>query len=366
MKDFDLSLVEFDPRYYTIDWDKYEGAWVNFQPNFLKNVPATRINFVPQDVEEFNTLYQYCLSLEKDGIMSRFVTTPSGGVSVKRENLRGPRFEIYVHNSNTELRMKNLDGRYYRFCIGYYKKEQKFSGHRAFQVYKQEVEKTGVNLEDLAISNGKEVKETIPSPHIDIVDAVEDRTYNGVHHLDINSAFNAGMMKAFPVLEPAIRHMYNRRKAPGKEYYKAVLNMTQGFMQSKYQSFKWAHISKAGYVFTNNYIEELTRKLEESGRRVLARNTDGIWYQGLPYTDENEGTDIGQWKNDHLYCRARWKSKGIYEFIEDGKYYPVYRGMSTYELSVPRDKWTWGDIYKGRIQAWKFEESVGFVEDVDN
>lgn len=360
LREIDLSRVQFHPSYYTIDWSKYEHAYCGFNPNFLKNIPTTRKNFIPEDVEDFNKILQYCLALEKEGIMTRFVTTPSGGVSVKRENLRGPRFEIYVEKAHAELRLKNLDGSFYRFYIGYFKKEQKFSGHRAFQIYLQEVNKTGVNLEDLAITNGKEVKDTIPSPHIDLVDAIEDRTYTGVHHIDINSAFNAGMMKAFPVLEPAIRNMYNQRKEPGKEYYKAVLNMTQGFMQSKYQYYKWAHISKAGYVFTNKYIEDLIAALQASGRRVLATNTDGIWYQGELYTDSNEGTDIGQWKHDHVNCTARWKSKGAYEFIENDKYYPVLRGMSTFEIQVPRELWSWGDIYKGKVFEWTYEEGFGF------
>lgn len=345
--------------YYSISWQNFESGEPTRKPNML-HIPVNRLNMCQQDLEIFNTVYQYCLALEEQGLIQRFVTTKSGGVSVKLENIRGARFQVYPTKAGCELRIRNLDAHYYRFIVGHKKKEQKFSGLRAFSIYKRTLLEFGVDLQDLAITNGKEVKETIPSPIIKLDRAIQDRTYEHVHHLDINSAYNAGMIKAFPELEIPVKYMYGlRKKQPD---FKLVLNATQGTMQSKFVGYRWAHISKAGYQFTNNMIMDLANRLVESGRRVLAYNTDGIWYQGQVFHDKDEGQQIGQWKNDHIDCQARWKSAGTYEYIENQIYHPVQRGMSTYDKVKPRDEWVWGDIYKGTDIEYVFEEGKGFVK----
>ena len=292
--------------------------------------------------------------------MRNFVITKSGGISIAIGNIRGAMWTITVKKTFIELVIRNFDAHYYRFIIGHQKDKTEVSGRQAWWKYKETVEQHGVNLEDLAIDNGKEVKATIPSPKIELR-VIENRTYYNAHHLDINSAYNAGMMKAFPVLEPAIREMYNKRKSNPE--YKQVLNMTQGFMQSQMVGYKYAHISKAGYVYTLDRLAELTKKLIDSGRRILSYNTDGIWYQGDVYHDSEEGTDIGQWKNDQINCKIRFKSKGCYEYVtEDGEYKPVFRGESAYEKIVPKDKWQWGDIFKGDVVEYYFKEGKGVVK----
>lgn len=352
-----LEGVIFEPVYYTVDWSQYLFGEATTKPNMHK-VPVNKLNFNDEGIKVFNEVYQYCVKLEDAGLIGRFVTTKSGGISIKKENLRGPKWEIYLEKAHVELRLRNLDGRYYRFIIGHKKQEQTMTGGAAFAIYKRIQERFGVDLEDFAIDNGLEVKETIPKQMVDFERAVPDRTYENVHHIDLNSAYNAGMMLAFPALEPGIRYMYNLRKE--HKEYKNVLNMTQGIMQSKYQQYRFAHISKSGYEYTNNTIEKLSKELMANGRRVLAYNTDGIWYQGDIYHNENEGTDIGQWKNDHINCKIRWKSPGAYEYIENGIYKPVLRGQTTYELQVPREEWVWGDIYKGGEIAYEFIEKEGF------
>lgn len=325
-------------------------------------IPVNNFGFDSDGITQFNEIYQYCLQNAENGLMSEFVITKSGGISIKRENIRGFRWAIIIKTTFIEIVIKNFDARYYRFIIGHQKNQKDGpSGRQAFWKYKEMLQKHNVNLDDLAIDNGEEVKKTIPSPKIDLL-VVENRTYYNAHHIDLNSAYNAGMMKSFPVLEPAIREMYNLRKV--NQDYKEVLNMTQGFMQSSLCGYKFSHISKAGYVYTINKLNELSDKIIEQGGRILAYNTDGIWYQSdTLYHDNEEGTDIGQWKHDHINCKIRFKSKGCYEYVDNnGEYVPVVRGESSYEKIKPREQWEWGDIYQGEILNYKFKEGIGIVQ----
>ena len=338
------------------DLSKYKRHSPTFKPNLLK-IPVNNFEFNEADIEEFNKIYKYCYNNPNLG---ELVLTKSGGICIQRHILRGPRYVIRRTNSVVEIILRDEDGYYYRFMIGHTKdKKSGMFGRAAFAKYKKTLEDFGVNLEDYAIENGKEVKETIPAPKIDLERAIPGRTYINANHLDINSAYNAGMIKAFPVLEPAVKYMYAMRKIDTD--YKNVLNMTQGFMQSKLIGYKYAHISKAGYDYTLKTIEDLAAKMTAQGLRVLAYNTDGIWYDGGIYHDENEGTSIGQWKNDHLNCQLRFKSKGCYEFIENGVYKPVFRGVSTYEAFKARKDWEWGDIFMGNEKTFSLLEGTGII-----
>ena len=342
-----------------IDFTKYKSSRPTMKPNKML-IPVNNFSFNDKDVEEFNEIYNYCLQNAREGKMRNFVITKSGGISIAIGNIRGAMWMLTVKKTFIEIIIRNFDAYYYRFIIGHQKDKTEVSGRQAWWKYKETVETHGVNLEELAIDNGFEVKQTIPSPRIELKVA-EGRTYYNAHHLDINSAYNAGMMKAFPELEPAIREMYNKRKLNPE--YKQVLNMTQGFMQSQMVGYKYAHISKAGYVYTLNKLDELTMKLLASGRRILSYNTDGIWYQGDVYHDSEEGTDIGQWKNDQINCKIRFKSKGCYEYeTADGTYKPVFRGESAYEKIVPKEQWQWGDIFKGDVVEYYFKEGKGVLK----
>ena len=353
-----------------INWAGYKSSKPTMKPNKML-IPVNNMSFSEEGVEEFNKIYQYCLEKEKNGeFHKRFIVTKSQGISIAQGNIRGAMWLITVKKSFAEILIRNLDARYYRFIIGYNKDKltkDGMWGRKAFQIYSQELLLDKVNIEDLAISpeEGKKVKETIPSPHIDLMVAPM-RTYHNAHHMDLNSAFNAGMMKQFPQLETSVRRMYSKRKV--NKAYKDVLNMTQGTFQSELLNFRFSHISKAGYVYTNEQVELMSQKLKDAGYRVLSYNTDGIWYQGeKPYEDETFGTDIGQWKNDYINCKIRYKSKGAYEFVDgDGNYKPVVRGEMSIEKTKPRDTWTWEDnmLFKSELVTYTFMEGIGFIRNV--
>lgn len=342
-----------------IDWKKYKSANPTMKPNKML-IPVNNFGFNEEGIKEFNEIYQYCWEQVKSGNFNEFVKTASGGISIARGNIRGPMAIVSHTKTIIEILIRNLDARYYRFIIGYNKdkdNESKLFGRQAFALYKEELLKTGIDIEDYAITNGEEVKKTIPKPKIECV-ATPGRTYYNAHHIDINSAYNAGIAEAFPTFRPAIEHMYQQRKI--KPEYKQVLNMAQGFMQSELVGYRFSHISKAGHMFTHRTLEELTEVLVSSGRRILGYNTDGIWYQGdiLESTDE---TSLGKWKTDHKNCKLRFKSAGCYEFIENDIYTPVFRGESCYERIKPREEWEWGDIFKGEAIEYKFVEGRGII-----
>lgn len=341
-----------------ITWDNYLSHPPTMKPNKM-DIPINNLGFNDTDVAAFNEIYQYCLEQEKAGVFGSMTKTPSQGISIARENLRGPMWMITNKTSFIEIVIRNIDARYYRFIIGYGKeRKHEMTGRRAFQIYTRELIKDGVDINTLSISNGLEVKKTIPSPKIDCLVAY-GRTYHNAHHIDINSAYNAGMAEAFPVLAPTIKRMYDKRKE--KKTYKDVLNMTQGFMQSQLVGYRFSHISKAGYVYTLRRLDELTNMLKANGARILSYNTDGIWYQGELIHGPGEGRDLGQYKYDHSNCTIRFKSKGCYEFLENNEYTPVFRGESSYERIKPREQWVWGDIFKGDLVEYFFRSGKGLV-----
>ena len=323
------------------------------------HIPVNNIPLNQEGAEVFNELYLYCLKMEKDGVFRRLTFTPSRGISTAYGKLRGPMWGISMTNALIELIIRETDGYYYRFHVGYQKDKFKgISGRRAFQIYCRELKRDGVNITDHAIENGFEVKQTIPSPRIELVVASE-RTYYNAHHLDINSAYNSGMAEKFPFLRKTIERLHSLRHQ--KPEYKDVLNMTQGFMQSNMVGYRYSHISKAGYEYTLRRLDELTNKLKDAGRRILAYNTDGIWYQGEIYHDLGEGYSLGEWKNDIVNAKIRFKSKGCYEYVVNDTYHPVFRGQSSYEKIKPRDQWVWGDIFKGEHINYYFHEGEGLV-----
>lgn len=344
-----------------MNFENYLSAAPTRNPN-AKLIPVNNFRYIEEDISKFNEIYQYCLNQ----IREEFVLTPSGGISTEVQNWRGVRWILRQTSTVTEIWLKDFDGRYYRFQIGYRKTGKKvLCGHQAFKIYLGELKKDGIDLKDYYIENGLDVKLTIPSPRIEFF-GIPGRTYYNVHHLDINSSYNAGMMEAFPFLEKTVRRLYEKRK-DNNEKYKDVLNMTQGVMQSSLCAYRLSHISKAGYEYTNRKLEEYSKGIENAGGRIIAYNVDGIWYQkDEPYHDEFEGSDIGQWKTDHKNCKIRFKSPGCYEFVEENRYTPVVRGSSTLDRFKPREDWEWGDIFNGVIINFYWVDGYGFMQMEDN
>ena len=129
---------------------------------------------------------------------------------------------------------------------------------------------------------------------------------------------------------------------------------------------RWAHLSRDAIKDNNDRIDKLSEAIVLAGGRVIGNNTDGIWYIGDVYHGKGEGPTLGQWENDHVNCMLRAKSHGAYEFVENGKYSAVVRGLTSYDNEVPRENWKWGDIYKSGVIVLDWDEETGFNVEEEN
>lgn len=229
------------------------------------------------------------------------------------------------------------------------KKKKTITGTQGFKMIKTRLlEKSGIDLDFYALREGEgaEIKKTIPRLLIKANSLILDEVITEAHHVDFHSSFPAGLANNYPEFRPVIEEFYDGRKE--HEEYKVALNSCIGYMQSiDCCDAKWAHLSKAAIEDNNKRLRELEKRLLMNGNQILAFNTDGIWYKGKMYHGEGEGSGLGQWENDHINCTIRFRTDGAYEFIEDNVYTPVVRGLTTYDIQVPREQWVWGDIYKG-------------------
>ena len=145
---------------------------------------------------------------------------------------------------------------------------------------------------------------------------------------------------------------------------KLALNSFIGCRQSPHEPWhrRWTKLASDAIEDNNRRIREMDARLLANGDQVLGHNTDGIWYTGPIYHGEGEGPELCQWRNDHINCRFRAKSNGAYEFIEDGKYYPVIRGHTNLDRSKPdRNTWSWGDIFRLKQRVYRFDDDEGIV-----
>lgn len=347
-----------------LDGFKYE---ITLRPNFIK-LPINYLYMEEDDIERFNAIYKWL----KSNVKKSITRTPSGGISFAGTAGRGDQWDyFYKRNLCVALTFK-ISSRWYRIQIGGAKRskkkeEKELSGRSAWTIFKRICLKHGINIEDFKITpeEGLREKERIPAPIIQLGrEEYADVTFDNVHHIDRNSSYSWGIIESFPELRAPLEEIYHQRKEHPE--FKKVLAYLHGVMQSFVLNYEYAHISRAANVSNRNWLVKMARKVRNAGGRIILYNTDGFWYEGEVYHDEDEGKEIGQWKTDHTDCKFRAKSCGAYEFIEDGKYYPVYRGTSSYEKVKSRERWNWGDIYKGEIKHWTFIEEEGIVRDVED
>ena len=157
-----------------IDWNKYESNPPTSYKNFdMAKIRPNNFAYSEEDIKEFNEIYQFCLEEEKAGHMERFIVTKGLKVSRKLNDFIGVRFAVMHTTTTVTLILKHPETyRFYLFRMGKKRKEaSETSGRIAFNTYRRVLAQHGVDLEILAIPNGEEVKQTIPSPKIDLVEA---------------------------------------------------------------------------------------------------------------------------------------------------------------------------------------------------
>lgn len=317
-------------------------------------IPVTVFNINKEGAEKFNKIYNW---LKKQNLF-QLERTASGGIKSGPRRKR-PAWDIKQNRTCIEITVI-LDGCAWRIQFRAELK-QGMSGRKAFSLFKRMLLKKGIDLDNYAIDNGVEVKKEIETTIIGAKRKLfYDRTFENVHHIDFHSSFPAGLANTHPEFREVLTELYEKRDE--KEEYKNVLNFSIGFMQSITGcNARWAHLSRDAIGDNNKRVKNLAKTLEEKGRMVISFNVDGIWYKGAVYHGEGEGDGLGEWRNDHINCKFRAKSAGCYEFIENGKYNPVVRGIT----NISKKTWKWGDIYsdKADLELFKFDKERGIIID---
>lgn len=343
------SIREF-VRYYGLFYQPYEE-----KINKL-HLPNNRVCCSEAGIFIFNEAVRLCIKKFKKPRLTR---TKSGGIM--RYSACGFGFD---HTTSTVTLIyygsvfNEFDNGFRLTIGGSYKDGNYLTGREAFKTMVSEFKKDGINIYDYAIENGEEVKKTINKPLIDLDDnMMVNKTYKHVNHLDLHSAYPSGLIKSFPELKPTIERIYNNRKNSEKDKdLKLRLDASMGYFQSSYcTAFKFpgkhyvlAHLAKAGVNWCRETIEKLAKELKAQNKQILAYNTDGIWFvdEKNNFHSKLIGDGLGKAGIDHVDCTIRFKSKGAYEFMENGKYKPVVRGYTNLDKIKDRSEWEWGDIYK--------------------
>lgn len=340
-------------------------------------VPITKLGQGADGAKTFNLLYKYCIEHYNEG---EYTSTGSGWPSTGFGScwLGGYWIKWPENGIGTEL-FFHVDNVYFGIVFGAKTptRENPLTGSQAFSKFGTICKHHGIDLFSLIPEDPEAIKKQIPKAHIEFYGAL-DAIYYNVHHMDFNSAYFAGIYEDYPVLRPAIDEVYKAKEIAKEQgdmdaYYmnKSILNNTQGFCQSEYtayscngQKYALSNLAYSALTWTNTMVEKYMDILTANGRQVLATNTDGIYYIGEEYRDENYGTGLGQYKTDVINCMIRFKSPGAYEYIENGVYHPVVRGYTHLDMiGVDRDTWSWGDIYKyeATTTGWQFFETEGWV-----
>lgn len=315
------------------------------------------------DIETFNSIIEK-LRASDLGTITR---SKSGGIKLGKDKFNNSyAWDLLVRR--TGLRITVIIGcKQWVFKIGNISElgeKAEIYPSVAFFKFKERCLDHGVDLDDYKINNGKEIKEQIEAPLIKMKYqmTLDDEPLTNVHHIDFHSSYPAGLANTHPEFREVLEEIYNERHDPEKKVLnKAILNYSIGWMQSYKPENKrfaeWAHLSRDAIADNNKRIIDLSIKLQATGHEILGYNTDGIWYRGEIYHGAGEGDNLGDWSNDHTNCIFRSRSDGAYEFIEDGKYNVVVRGLTSYDMVEPdRTKWKFGDIYKGANINYKFDD----------
>ena len=363
-----------------MDLDKVVEFFDSYQQHMYQEsynqyrINSKYFNMNDIDVEKFNNIVTYIHTLQ----MNTIVRTKSGGIANNIRHKLVNRFAYDIRNSSSRISLTVIIKHYvWCFVVGKPKESRVIDPREAWNEFINTCEKHNIDMDDYAITTeeGLKIKKDIPQPYISMKYHMSenDEGLDNVHHIDFHSSYPSGLVNYYPEFRPIVEEIYNKRveaKLNNDEYtnelYKAILNYTiSGCTQSKYYpwSRKWTHIARDVRIDNNKRIDLLTIQLEYSGREILGYNTDGIWYRGKIYHGEGEGDGICKWSNDHINCIFRSKSNGAYEYIEDGKYYPVLRGNSTYDKINPdRTTWQWGDIYRGEVLEYYFDEESELIK----
>ena len=342
--------------------------------NYL-NFPRIARKFTDENVAIFNAQVNYFKSIN----LPKIERTPSG--YIKRCSFGYAWDTQKIGNSAIELTVTTWYATYRLVLtnnVDEYGDATKMTGRKAYVTMRREFQKDGIDLEDYAVPNGKEIKKhEIEKPMIMATNHLQfGKTYENVYHLDFHSSYPGGLANHYPEMRKTIERIYAKRKSSDKDgELKLALDASIGFFQSQYckinkHGYALANLARDAVNDNNERIRRVTSELVASGRIPLLYNTDGIWYIGEPLENGADyGPGVGRWENDHTALKFRAKSRGAYEYIDADGYHPVVRGKTKLEETKSRDTWEWGDIFQiGGIKKFGLSQNgtvVGEYVDED-
>lgn len=344
---------------------KYQPLRGDF--NWVKT-PINALGITANSAHELNIIYQWIKSYPN---IRQIVRTPSGGVSTSRLNFRPPMYDIQMMNNGSNLELTVIaDNICARFQFRAWR-DGLVGGRVSYLRTKGLVKKMlNIDLDDYMTPDGPERRDEVESYIIGFdsdymenylvgdellyemfPDRINARTlYGRVHHLDFHSSFAGGIAHYYPELRPAFEYIYRTRNSEND--HKSWLTSFIGYCWSKRYGVPFLDLARDAIYDNNERVRKMAQMLKDNGYRILLYNTDGIWYEGdEPFHGPGEGKGLGEWENDHVNVeRFRVKSKGCYEYIEDGIYYPVVRGLTRLDRIKPREEWEWGDIFNNEAE----------------
>ena len=319
---------------------------VNFYILPLTQVSLKKENLSQKSISKLN---EYLNKFKSCKAFSKLKRTKSRGISVVGSYLHSHPFQydIVTSTSKIVITVVTKEG-CYKIVLGWFKdKKDKKKGKTPSSRLIKACEDANIDMSSYATDyeEGKQAAETIHKPEVRTVEAMKDKIYeDNIHHLDFHKFYPSGIAMIHPEFKPVFEKL-------AQEGDKDALDIGTRFLASKYADYSHAKLIKEGIDFMYKRFFEVYMELKNTNHKVLAFNTDGIWYQGDIFHGKYEGAGLGEWENDYTNVKKiRFKSAGLgaYEFIkEDNTYEPRYKGSSTYERVVPRENWVWGDIYKG-------------------
>lgn len=364
-----------------MNWqDCNHNTWGEAEENLI-NIKVTWLDPRREDAKLWNAAY---LDTRK---YLDIVPTLSGGISKKGFNFRYYSKLLDLTPNSQNLYIVMPDACYaLRFRDAYSQPtggDANLSGCVAFNKLRRlgQREGNGFDIGSLAIPNGFQVKQTIATPDIRLIQDMRDKIIEHAFHVDIHSAYFAGIVKKFGncgdgALGHVINLIYEHRNdgTQSSRYNKSILNCSQGFMQSQWcilkapgeeraKGYALSHLSKAGIEDCKKTLAVIIQLYEAKGCRLIGTNTDGAWF-APPKGHERDrefledvpgyGTKLGDFSIDHFDCQLRYKSAGAYEYIENGLYVPRIRGRTHLDYLKPRSEWNWGDIYHKQAHVIKY------------
>ena len=349
--------------------EKYKHTLPTLKPN-KKYLKLNSLYLNDVDVEEFNKIYKYC--------KKHFFEVPqtkSRGISTKTKYRFKERYTIINGNQTFELVINCLEGDYRFVLKNKPNRENTIKGRKACQEIYKKADEYGIDFSKYAQGSAKTKEEILP-PHIKFMlpERLLGKVLDNCHHLDLNAAYASKIAQEYPELKPMYEDIFSHRKE-NDGYYKHVLTNSIGCWQSEYcvdynsrhksAPYKYANLSKIAINGTRHEIERPCKDLKKAGRTPVLSNTDGIWYMGPIYHTQEEGWELGQWKNDHKYCKLLVRSKGAYQYLDyEGVCHSVVRGTSNLDILHERDDWKFGEIMNQdlSVEKYKFDKSKGVVK----